>query len=46
MRQVWCLPGHRPVVYAYAGIESLEVKYEKSSSLLTLKFRTFMLQGY
>jgi hypothetical protein len=32
-------------VYAWAGIESLEVKYEASSNLLTLKFRTFMAGG-
>ena len=37
--------GERPQVYAWAGIEQLEIKYEASSSLLTLKFRTFMAGG-
>ena len=32
-------------MYAWAGIESLEIKYEPSASLLTLKFRTFMAGG-
>ena len=37
--------GERPQVYAWAGIEQLQIKYEASSSLLTLKFRTFMAGG-
>ena len=40
--KVLCFAGERPRVYAWAGIESLEIKYEPSASLLTLKFRTFM----
>ena len=41
--KVWCFAGGpMPKVYAWAGFESLEVKFEPSSSLLTLKFRTFM----
>lgn len=36
----WCLRGQTPKVYAWAAFESVEVKYEASSSLLTLKFRT------
>jgi hypothetical protein len=41
--KVWCFAGGPPPrIYAWAGLESLEVKWEPSSSLLTLKFRTFM----
>ena len=39
--KVLCFAGSRPTIYAYAGMESLEVKWESSSNLLTLKFRTF-----
>ena len=38
--KVWCFAGQKPKIYAWAGFESLEVKFEPSSSLLTLKFRT------
>ena len=44
--QVWCMAGTRPSVYAHAAIESLEVKWEPSSSLMTLKFRTFYCDGF
>jgi hypothetical protein len=40
--KVWCFAGQRPSIYAHAGIESLEVKYELSANLLTLKFRTYL----
>jgi hypothetical protein len=43
--KVWCFGGGKPNVYAQAGFESLEVKFEPASSLLTLKFRTY-LAGY
>ena len=39
--KVWCFAGTRPSIYAHAKVESLEVKFEQSSNLLTLKFRTF-----
>jgi len=41
--KVWCFAGGpSPKVYAHAAYESLEVKYEPSSLLLTLKFRTYL----
>ena len=40
--KVWCLAGQRPQVYAHAAVESLDVKFEPSANLLTLKFRTFL----
>ena len=40
--KVWCFAGQRPSIYAHAGIESLEVKFEPSANLLTLKFRPFL----
>ena len=40
--KVWSFGGMKPQVYAWAGFESLEVKYEPTSALLTHKFRTFM----
>ena len=40
--KVWCFGGASPKVYAWAGLESCEVKYEPASNLLTLKVRTFM----
>ena len=40
--KIWCLRGERPQVYAWAGIETLEIRYEASSNLLSLKFRTFI----
>ena len=39
---LWVMASHRPPLPPrYPGIESLEVKWEASASLLTLKFRTF-----
>ena len=40
--KVWCIAGSRPQVYAWAGFEQLEVKWEQGSGLLTCKFRTYM----
>lgn len=37
-----CLFGEKPNIYAYAKIESLEVKWERKSGSLTLKFRTLV----
>merc|ERR1712039_421583 len=36
----WCLAGETPSVYAWARVESLEVKVEES--LLSMKVRTYM----
>jgi hypothetical protein len=38
--KVWCLAGQRPSVYAWARVESLEIKVQ--DALMSLKFRTYM----
>lgn len=38
--KVVTLPGQKPSVYAWAKIESCEVKYDKKSRILTLRFQT------
>mmetsp|Transcript_5491 Transcript_5491/g.11966 ORF Transcript_5491/g.11966 Transcript_5491/m.11966 type:complete len:805 (-) Transcript_5491:127-2541(-) len=40
--KVICLFGSKPKVYAWAGFDSVEVKFEKKSNLLTLKIRTYL----
>eukprot|EP00039_Didymoeca_costata_P029477 m.24809 g.24809 ORF g.24809 m.24809 type:complete len:280 (-) comp7647_c0_seq1:108-947(-) len=40
--KVWTFGGMKPKIYAWAGFDSLEVKYDKPASLLTFKIRTFM----
>ena len=40
--KVWSFGGAPVHVYAWAAFESLEIKYENASKVLTLKSRTFM----
>ena len=40
--KVWSFGGAEVHVYAWAAFESLEIKYENASKVLTLKSRTFM----
>ena len=40
--KVWSFGGAEVHVYAWAAFESLEIKYENASKVLTLKARTFL----
>ena len=40
--KIWCLSGREtPKIHAWAAYETLQVKFEKKTGHLTLKFRTF-----
>ncbi len=40
--KVITLPGQKPSVYSWASIETCDIKYDKSTSVLTLRFQTFL----
>jgi hypothetical protein len=40
--KLWCLGGVKPKIHAWAAYETLQVKFEKKTGHLTLKFHTFM----